>query len=87
MPRTDRKKSEKDIEKEGETNREKVWSEKEIGRMRTFLRSLVSEFQGSYIVVSQQQASSAAYNTHGVFMYNNCPAIILYHSEHFQQSI
>ena len=54
--------------------------------MRTFLWSLVSEFQGSYIVVSQQQASSAAYNTHGVFMYNNCLAIILYHSEHFQQS-
>lgn len=37
---------------------------REIGRMRTFLRSLVREFQGSYTVVSQQQASSAAYNTH-----------------------
>lgn len=37
-----------------------------IGRRRTFLRSLVSMFQGSYVVVSQQQASSAAYNTRGV---------------------
>lgn len=52
--------SEKDIQKES------LNQKREIGRMRTFLRSLVSEFQGSYVVVSQQPASSAAYNTHGV---------------------
>lgn len=46
--------------KEGESNREKVWCEKGDGGMRTFLRSPASRFQGSYIVVSQQQASSAA---------------------------
>lgn len=67
MPRTDRKKARKTYKKESETNRGKVWIKKiKIGRRRTFLRSLVSMFQGSYVVVSQQQASSAAYNTRGV---------------------
>lgn len=59
--------SEKDIQKRGwNQQRESLNRKREIGRMRTFLRSLVSEFQGSCVVVSQQQASSAAYNTHGV---------------------
>lgn len=57
---------ERHTKREWNQRRESLKRKREIGRMRTFLRSLVSEFQGSYIVVSQQQASSAAYNTHGV---------------------
>ncbi len=63
--RTERKR-ERHTKREWNQQRESLKRKREIGRMRTFLRSLVSEFQGSYIVVSQQQASSAAYNTHRV---------------------
>lgn len=59
--------SEKDIQKESETNRKRNFEGiKKTGWVRTFLWSGTSESQGSYIVDSQQQSSSAAYNTHVV---------------------
>lgn len=70
MPRTDRKRVRKTYKKRAKPKEkgEKKFhpKEREIGRMRTFLWSRVSESQGSHIVVSQQQASSAACNTHVV---------------------